>query len=109
MRVVTAMVGEVETQLWRDGPSYQLPQDSYYKSVERYITDLANGRLAQKSELAAVVARNLVDDVLGGVSGQTWRGGSAGTAKALLAVLPSRMLVCLPFILAFAMLELTLW
>ncbi|KAK4508592.1 hypothetical protein PRZ48_002331 [Zasmidium cellare] len=82
-KVVTAMVGEVETQLWRDGASYQLPKESYYKSVEKYTSDLASGKLAETNEPAAVVARNLVNDVLGDL--ERWFGRESEGSPFIIA------------------------
>ena len=37
VRVVTAMVGEVATQIFQNGDPPALPQDSYYQSVKQYV------------------------------------------------------------------------
>ncbi|KAF2172593.1 hypothetical protein M409DRAFT_49151 [Zasmidium cellare ATCC 36951] len=91
VRVVTAMVGEVETQIYQSGDSYKLPEGSYYKNVEKFIVDQGAGKLQQNNEPAAKTAKSLVDDVLRGMSGQTWRGGVAGTAKIAHWLLPGRL------------------
>ncbi|SMY20455.1 unnamed protein product [Zymoseptoria tritici ST99CH_1A5] len=91
LRVVTAMVGEVQSQIWQQGDSYKLPEGSYYKSVERFIVDQMEGKKQAKEEPAETVAKSLVDDVLSGMSGQTWRGGQAGAAKNALRFVPSKL------------------
>jgi NAD(P)-dependent dehydrogenase (short-subunit alcohol dehydrogenase family) len=93
LRVVTAMVGEVKSQIWSQGEPYQLPKGSYYKSVEKYIVDQGKGGKQTKEEPAEKVAKSLVDDVLSGMSGQTYRGGNAGAAKAALKWLPTKVFV----------------
>ena len=93
VRVVTAMVGEVQTKIYENGDPPQLPTDSYYASVQQYITRQATGKLQESNELAEVTARNLVSDVLGGLSGHTWRGGVAGTARIASWLLPTRIFV----------------
>lgn len=93
LRVVTAMVGEVQSQIWQQGDSYKLPEGSYYKSVERFIVDQMEGKKQAKEEPAETVAKSLVDDVLSGMSGQTWRGGQAGAAKNALRFVPSKLFV----------------
>lgn len=95
VRVVTAMVGEVETGIYQSGGAsstakYKLPETSLYKAVESFITAQAAGQLQTNNESAEKVAKSLVNDVLGGMSGQTWRGGVAGTARFALSYLPSR-------------------
>ncbi|KJX93911.1 oxidoreductase like protein [Zymoseptoria brevis] len=91
LRVVTAMVGEVQSQIWEQQGSYKLPEGSYYKSVEKFIVDQADGKKQSKEEPAETVAKSLVDDVLSGISGQTWRGGQAGAAKNALRFVPSKL------------------
>ncbi|EAW07079.1 putative short-chain dehydrogenase/reductase [Aspergillus clavatus NRRL 1] len=93
VRVITAMVGEVETKIYHNGRSLQLPQESYYRTVQHIIADQAAGKLQKSNERADVTARNLVRDVLSGRSGFTWRGGVAGTAKLALWLLPTRLFV----------------
>lgn len=93
VRVITAMVGEVETQIYQGGQSYRLPENSLYKAVEQYIVKQGKGELQKNNEPADRVAKSLVNDVLSGMSGQTWRGGLAGTVKIVHWLLPSRLLV----------------
>jgi NAD(P)-dependent dehydrogenase (short-subunit alcohol dehydrogenase family) len=95
VKVVTAMVGEVETQIYQGGKSYKLPEGSYYKSVETFIVDQGNGKLQTSNESAEKTAKSLVSDLLSGMSGQTWRGGVAGTAKVAHWLLPGRLFVSL--------------
>lgn len=99
VRVVTAMVGEIATNIYQNAETPILPPGSYYTSVQQYIIDQAAGKLQQQNEPLEITARNLVQDVLGGRSGQTWRGGVAGTAKLATWLLPNRLFVSLPPIL----------
>ncbi|RAL09581.1 putative short-chain dehydrogenase/reductase [Aspergillus homomorphus CBS 101889] len=94
VRVIAAMVGEVETNIYQNGlRTLKLPADSYYRSVEHIIADQAAGKLQTKNERPEVTARNLVRDVLSGRSGFTWRGGVAGTARLASWLLPTRFFV----------------
>ena len=95
VRVVTAMVGEIETNIYQNCEPPILPPGSYYKSVEQYIIDQAAGKLQKQNEPLEITARNLLRDVLSGRSGQTWRGGVAGTAKLATWLLPTRLFVSL--------------
>ena len=93
VRVVTAMVGEVATQIFQNGDPPALPKDSYYQSVKQYVYDQAAGKMQKNDEPAEVTARNLVGDVMAGRSGQVWRGGLAGTVRLASWLLPTRLLV----------------
>lgn len=92
VRVITAMVGEVETNIYQNGrvpPS--LPPSSYYASVKELIFRQGTGQMQTENEKASVTAANLVRDVLGGRDGHVWRGGVAGRAKYLHWMLPERL------------------
>ncbi|CZR50458.1 related to 1-acyldihydroxyacetone-phosphate reductase [Phialocephala subalpina] len=89
--VLTATVGEAETNIYQIGEPPELPKGSYYLSVRQYIVDQAAGKLQKSNEPAEVTAQNLVKDVLSGKSGQTWRGGVAGTAKLASWLPPTRI------------------
>lgn len=93
VRIVTAMVGEVESQIYSSSSTYKLPTGSYYTDVEDHIVEQASGKYQTKNEPAAKTAKSLIDDVLSGMSGQTWRGGQAGSAKIAGWLLPSRVFV----------------
>ena len=93
VRVITAMVGEVDTKIYDNGSPPDLPKGSYYEGVKQYITDQAAGRFQKSGELAEKTARNLVLDVLSGMSGQTRPGGVAGTASIASWLLPGRVFV----------------
>ncbi|KAL4997566.1 hypothetical protein BDV10DRAFT_201832 [Aspergillus recurvatus] len=81
VRVVTAMVGAVGTQIYTKH-NMTLPEDSYYKPIEKYIAKQASGELQEpNNEDINVTARNIVRDTLGGRRGKIWRGGEAGAAK----------------------------
>ncbi|RYP36917.1 hypothetical protein DL767_003165 [Monosporascus sp. MG133] len=75
VRVVTAMVGEIETGFYNHG-TFSLPPDSHYKSIEAIIRKQSTGEMQVNNEKAWVTARNLVNDVLSGRSGQVWRGAA---------------------------------
>jgi short-subunit dehydrogenase len=92
VRVITAMVGEVETNIYanrRVPPS--LPASSYYTSIKDHIFQQGTGQMQKENEKASVTAENLVRDVLSGRDGHVWRGGVAGRAKYLHWMLPERL------------------
>lgn len=93
VRVITAMVGEVETGIYQQQQQQQLllPPGSYYTAVADVISRQGTGQLQRHNEAAAVTAESLVRDVLGGRDGHVWRGGVAGRAKYLHWMLPERL------------------
>ncbi|KAK6078939.1 IBR finger domain protein (short-chain dehydrogenase) [Seiridium cupressi] len=81
VHVVTAMVGEIETEFYGKGASFALPPGSHYKPAEAIIRKQGLGEMQTNNEKAEVTASNLVKDVLSGRTGKVWRGGVAGTVK----------------------------
>ncbi|OBT39596.1 hypothetical protein VE00_10798 [Pseudogymnoascus sp. WSF 3629] len=91
VRVVTAMVGAMGTQLY-DGHEVSLPPDSYYKSIEETIKKQSRGEMqAPFNEPVDITARSLVKDTLSGRRGQIWRGGEAGRASILSWLVPTSL------------------
>ncbi|KAK9424064.1 putative Transcription factor domain-containing protein [Seiridium unicorne] len=81
VHVVTAMVGEIETEFYGKGASFALPPGSHYKPAEAIIRKQGLGEMQTNNEKAEVTASNLVKDVLSGRTGKVWRGGVAGTVN----------------------------
>ncbi len=91
VRVVTAMVGAIGTQLY-DNHEASLPSDSYYKPIEETIKKQSRGEMQKPfNEPVDVTARNLVKDTLSGCRGQIWRGGEAGRASFLSWLVPTAL------------------
>jgi 1-acylglycerone phosphate reductase len=89
VRVVTAMVGAVGTQIYNKN-EMTLPADSWYMSIKEIIGKQARGELQEpNNESADVTARNIVRDTLGGRRGKIWRGGEAGAASVGSWLLPT--------------------
>ncbi|KAM0279896.1 hypothetical protein ACHAQH_004336 [Verticillium albo-atrum] len=81
VRVVTAMVGATNTQIYSN-KDVALPVDSWYKPIEAFIQKQARGALQEpNNEPVEVTARNIVRDTLSGRRGKIWRGGEAGMAS----------------------------
>lgn len=92
VRVVTAMVGAVKTQIYTK-QSIIIPINSWYKPVEEIIAKQARGELQEpNNEPPDVTARNVVRDTLGGCRGKIWHGGEAGAARFGSWLLPTRFL-----------------
>ncbi|MCJ1386712.1 hypothetical protein MMC17_009838 [Xylographa soralifera] len=89
VRVVTAMVGAIGTQIYKKH-EMTLPLDSYYKPIEDIIQKQARGELQEpNNEPVDATARNIVSDTLRGCRGQIWRGGEAGRASILSWLIPT--------------------
>jgi len=93
VRVITAMIGEVQTKIYQNSETPKLPEGSYYSYVAKFIFDQGAGVMQRNNEDANVTAKNLVKDVLNGSRGQVWRGGIAGTARLASWLLPTRVFV----------------
>ncbi|KAF3055678.1 NADPH-dependent 1-acyldihydroxyacetone phosphate reductase [Daldinia childiae] len=93
VRVITAMIGEVETKIYDNAGQTDraLPTSSYYKSIKHLIFQQASGEMQVENEKAEVTAESLVRDVLSGRDGHVWRGGVAGRAKYFHWMLPERL------------------
>ncbi|KAI0392006.1 putative short-chain dehydrogenase/reductase [Xylariaceae sp. FL0594] len=96
VRVVTAMVGAVETDIYnkQHQQHFALPASSLYLPAEEAIKwRAAGGHQADIEEPAEVTAGNIVRDVLGsgesgGGGGKIWRGGRAGATRLASCVMP---------------------
>ncbi|KAI1134065.1 putative short-chain dehydrogenase/reductase [Hypoxylon sp. FL0543] len=92
VRVVTAMIGAINTQLYTKHET-TLPQGSYYKPIEGIIAKQVRGELQEpNNEPVHITARNVVRDTLGGRHGKIWRGGEAGAASIGSWLLPTTFL-----------------
>lgn len=92
VRVLTAMVGEVETKIYANGSvTPKLPSTSYYAAVKELIYKQGTGQLQAENEPASKTAESLVRDVLRGADGHVWHGGVAGRAKYASWLMPERL------------------
>ncbi|KAL9112781.1 MAG: hypothetical protein Q9227_003084 [Pyrenula ochraceoflavens] len=91
VRVITAMVGEVESKIYNNASEPPaIPTGSFYASIKDIIFQQGTGQMQKENEKADITAENLVKDVLNGRDGHVWRGGVAGRAKYLHWMLPER-------------------
>ncbi|CAF9914552.1 MAG: hypothetical protein HETSPECPRED_002011 [Heterodermia speciosa] len=81
--VITGMLGHIESNVHANDPWSGLPESSRYKAVEAQMARFAEGKIGPKLEKVDDFARRFVADVLGGASGQVWRGAGALTVRAL--------------------------
>jgi 1-acylglycerone phosphate reductase len=81
VKVVTAMVGSIDTRFHNNTPPSALPAHSLYRPIEQYIQNSAQGKNSPKGTDVNVFAEQLVKDVLRGKKGQIWRGNMASMTK----------------------------
>ena len=91
--VVTGMLGHIESNVHANDPWNGLPESSRYKAVEAQMAKSAEGTIGPKLEKVDDFARRFVADVLGGASGQVWRGAGARTVRAVGYHAPTSVLV----------------
>ena len=91
--VLTVNTGGVRTNGFADGANFKLPPTSRYKSIEKEIAARARGEAGMLWMESSVYAEKVVGDVLGGCSGQIWRGGYAWVVRWVLSRLPSSVSV----------------
>ena len=94
VRVVTGMLGSIESNFYANDSWRGLSESSRYKSIEPYIAKKMESRDGQKQENVEDFARNFVADVLSGAEGQVWRGKMAQTCRVLGGHGPAWFLVC---------------
>lgn len=93
IRVVTGMVGGVETPIHQNSGDLVLPETSYYKAVKDVISKVNAGDAKPRSQPVDVTARSIANDIVNGKSGKIWRGGLASILGWVASVVPYSVLV----------------
>lgn len=93
VNVVTVVTGSVATNINAEGSGFKLQPNSRYKEIEATINDRAHGKDIPNQMNCQDYAEKVAGDVLGGVRGKTWRGGSASIARYLSLVFPQSIMV----------------
>ncbi|KAJ8121899.1 hypothetical protein O1611_g9980 [Lasiodiplodia mahajangana] len=88
VRVTTAMVGAMNTQVHVNSGELKLPEDSYFQCIKEGLAAQNRGDQKPGSHAPEVTAKRLVDDIVGGKVGETWRGGLASVVRYTAALLP---------------------
>ena len=91
--VVTGMLGRIQSNIYHNDTWKGLPESSRYQSVEPQMAKGADGNIGPKPEDAHEFAQRFVSDILGGASGQIWRGAKAQTVRAVGYHAPAAILV----------------
>lgn len=87
VRVITGMIGAVDTPIHQKAGELVLPDKSYYHGVKDIISKVASGELKASSQPAEVTGRKVAGDIVEGKSGRIWRGGFASILGWLTATL----------------------
>ncbi|OJJ64554.1 hypothetical protein ASPSYDRAFT_26545 [Aspergillus sydowii CBS 593.65] len=90
VKVITVMTGIVATNMFSNAPHDALPENSYYKMANEEIAVLASGeKFVGTAMPPAVYAEGVVNDVLSGYSGMTWRGKIASMGWFIYSYFPT--------------------
>jgi len=95
VRVITVVAGIIKTAFFANlgNDEFELPQDSYYKSLEKYIRSVAKGEDLPPNVMSVEqFGKDVVSDVLKGKKGNTYS-GTLGWAARYLPVVPTALLV----------------
>jgi short-subunit dehydrogenase len=93
VRVLTIVTGIVATSFKANVPTVVLPDSSLYKPVASKIEGISNGSNIKNPMASDVYAEAVVKDVIGGKTGQVWRGGDARLAKFAKSFFPQWLMV----------------
>jgi 1-acylglycerone phosphate reductase len=96
VRVLTIATGNVATSFKANVPTAVLPASSHYKPIASNIEAISNGSDVKDPTPSDVYAEAVVKDVLGGKTGQVWRGSSAALAKFAKSFFPQWLIVSPP-------------
>ena len=89
IKVITAMLGVVKSNLITNSPDIHLPPESMYKPVEQQIREANSGSNVPKGMDPNKFADQLVEDILNGKKGRIWRGNMAHVVKWASSYLPT--------------------
>jgi NAD(P)-dependent dehydrogenase (short-subunit alcohol dehydrogenase family) len=93
VRVITVMVGIVDTPINAKHDALVLPDNSYYGVIRDRIASFRDGSAYPNKQDPDVTAKNIVHDVVSGSSSYIWRGKSASLAWFCFTFIPDRFLV----------------
>ena len=95
--VVTVNIGAVRINTLVSGADFSLLVASRYKSIEKEIAGRARGEDETPRMNASMYAEKVFNDIMGGASGQIWRGGYSSIVRFALSKLPVFASVSQPY------------
>jgi 1-acylglycerone phosphate reductase len=96
VKVMTAMVGMVESKFHDNIAEVEVKEDSLYKPAERWIklsATAGQGNLTQYEMPLEKFSLRLAEDILAGKTGKVWRGGLSTATAVMKWLLPNFLLV----------------
>jgi 1-acylglycerone phosphate reductase len=96
VKVLTVVAGSVATTFGDNNKSDSLPKGSRYEPVKKEFDRLATWDNGTERMSTEVFAKRVVDDILGGVTGRTYRGTQASVARYSSTGLPMFVIVSGP-------------
>ena len=93
VKVVTVMTGTISTNILASDKNFQLPSTSRYRSIEKEIAARARGEDGTPRMTPAAYVEKVVEDFLGGVNQQIWRGGYASIVRFTSSWFPAALSV----------------
>lgn len=97
IRVITGMVGHVESNFHKNDTWPGLSESSHWKPFESFARSVNSGDMAPL-ESQEKFARNFVGDIVGGASGRVYRGKAAKASSWAAHFAPTFVLVSVPFL-----------
>ncbi|PSN74062.1 NAD(P)-binding protein [Corynespora cassiicola Philippines] len=88
IRVVTLIVGCVQSKVIQNIPAYRIPEGSLYQPIESQINEFVQAENRPPETKTEDFARDVVRDVVGGKDGMVWRGKWSVTMWVLWAFFP---------------------
>ncbi|KAM0454485.1 hypothetical protein ACHAPV_008356 [Trichoderma viride] len=89
IRVLNVNTGSIRTNISNNISKIGLPRGSLYLPVEGYIEKMNQGVAHPNQTDLSVYAEQTVQDILGGATGNTWRGANSSTTRYLGSILPT--------------------
>lgn len=89
IRVLNVNTGSIRTNISNNISKIGLPRGSLYLPVEGYIEKMNQGVAHPNQTDPSVYAEQTVQDILGGATGNTWRGANSSTTRYLGSILPT--------------------
>jgi 1-acylglycerone phosphate reductase len=96
VKVLTVVAGSVATTFGDNNKAQSLPKDSRYKPVTKEFDTVAKWDNGMERMDTEVFVKRVADDILGGVTGRTYRGTRASVARYSSAGLPMSVIVSGP-------------
>jgi 1-acylglycerone phosphate reductase len=91
VRVITGMIGMVDTQFDKNASDVILPKGSLYESIKEHVNSFANVQTTRMP--SEQFARKLVDDVVDGKTGRVYRGTMSSISHWIQLLLPAWLFV----------------